>query len=45
VPGDRIELPTFGLQNRCSTTELTRLRWRASSVTARSQAAERAIQP
>ena len=24
VPGERIELPTNGLQNRCSTTELTR---------------------
>jgi hypothetical protein len=24
VPGERIELPTRGLQNRCSTTELTR---------------------
>jgi hypothetical protein len=27
VPGERIELPTRGLQNRCSTTELTRLYW------------------
>jgi hypothetical protein len=26
VPGERIELPTNGLQNRCSTAELTRLR-------------------
>jgi hypothetical protein len=25
VPGERFELPTNGLQNRCSTTELTRL--------------------
>jgi hypothetical protein len=25
VPGERIELPTNGLQNRCSTAELTRL--------------------
>jgi hypothetical protein len=24
VPGERIELPTNGLQNRCSTAELTR---------------------
>src|SRR6516165_9367224 len=24
VPGERFELPTNGLQNRCSTTELTR---------------------
>jgi hypothetical protein len=24
VPAERIELPTFGLQNRCSTTELRR---------------------
>ena len=27
VPGERFELPTNGLQNRCSTTELTRLYW------------------
>jgi hypothetical protein len=26
VPVERIELPTFGLQNRCSTAELNRLR-------------------
>src|SRR4051794_26736881 len=26
VPGERIELPTNGLQNRCSTAELTRRR-------------------
>jgi TPR repeat protein len=26
VPGERLELPTNGLQNRCSTAELTRLR-------------------
>jgi hypothetical protein len=26
VPGERIELPTNGLQNRCSTAELTRPR-------------------
>ncbi len=24
MPGERIELPTNGLQNRCSTAELTR---------------------
>jgi hypothetical protein len=24
VPAERIELPTFGLQNRCSTAELSR---------------------
>jgi hypothetical protein len=24
VPGEGIEPPTFGLQNRCSTAELTR---------------------
>jgi hypothetical protein len=24
VPGERIELPTFGLQNRCTTAVLTR---------------------
>jgi len=28
VPAERIELPTFGLQNRCSTAELCRpLKW------------------
>jgi hypothetical protein len=36
VPGERFELPTNGLQNRCSTTELTRqindLRNRSSSI-------------
>ena len=32
VPGERIELPTNGLQNRCSTAELTRLRQRFPSV-------------
>jgi hypothetical protein len=26
VPGERFELPTNGLQNRCSTAELTRRR-------------------
>jgi hypothetical protein len=26
VPVERIELPTFGLQNRCSTAELNRRR-------------------
>jgi hypothetical protein len=26
VPVERIELPTFGLQNRCSTAELNRLK-------------------
>jgi hypothetical protein len=26
VPAERIELPTFGLQNRCSTAELSRLK-------------------
>ena len=26
MPVERIELPTFGLQNRCSTAELNRLR-------------------
>ena len=33
VPGERIEPPTNGLQNRCSTAELTRLKERATSVT------------
>jgi hypothetical protein len=28
VPGERIELPTNGLQNRCSTAELTRRTYR-----------------
>ena len=27
VPGEGIEPPTFGLQNRCSTAELARLYW------------------
>ena len=27
VPAERIELPTFGLQNRCSTAELCRHTW------------------
>jgi hypothetical protein len=27
VPVERIELPTFGLQNRCSTAELNRPRY------------------
>jgi hypothetical protein len=31
VPGERIELPTNGLQNRCSTAELTRLLQRVQS--------------
>ena len=39
VPGERIELPTFGLQNRCSTAELTRLAgMRAISVAPSPQA-------
>ena len=29
VPVERIELPTFGLQNRCSTAELNRQIWGA----------------
>jgi hypothetical protein len=28
VPAERIELPTFGLQNRCTTAVLRRLRRR-----------------
>jgi hypothetical protein len=32
VPVERIELPTFGLQNRCSTAELNRLRCVTASV-------------
>jgi hypothetical protein len=28
VPVERIELPTFGLQNRCSAAELNRLKKR-----------------
>jgi hypothetical protein len=31
VPVERIELPTFGLQNRCSTAELNR-RMKASAA-------------
>jgi hypothetical protein len=38
VPGERIELPTNGLQNRCSTAELTRLGLRAISVAPSPQA-------
>ena len=30
VPAERIELPTFGLQNRCSTAELSRLACQAA---------------
>jgi hypothetical protein len=33
VPVERIELPTFGLQNRCSTAELNRQRLEAMPVT------------
>jgi hypothetical protein len=33
VPVERIELPTFGLQNRCSTAELNRRIERASGPT------------
>ena len=32
MPGEGIEPPTNGLQNRCSTAELTRLKRRATSV-------------
>jgi hypothetical protein len=33
VPVERIELPTFGLQNRCSTAELNRrMRGRAARI-------------
>jgi hypothetical protein len=32
VPGERFELPTNGLQNRCSATELTRQIPRFSAV-------------
>ena len=39
VPGERIELPTNGLQNRCSTAELTRLELTAISVARPRQAA------
>jgi hypothetical protein len=35
VPGERIELPTNGLQNRCSTAELTRRRYNRAFPTAR----------
>jgi RES domain-containing protein len=35
VPGERIELPTNGLQNRCSTAELTRLRVKELSASLR----------
>src|ERR1700690_432274 len=39
VPGERIELPTNGLQNRCSTAELTRLECTAISLARLPQAA------
>jgi hypothetical protein len=39
VPGERIELPTNGLQNRCSTAELTRLEFTAISLARLPQAA------
>ena len=39
VPGERIELPTNGLQNRCSTAELTRLELTAISLARLPQAA------
>jgi hypothetical protein len=32
VPGERIELPTNGLQNRCSTAELNRLTWQFNNA-------------
>ncbi len=34
VPAERIELPTFGLQNRCSTAELCRHTWARGLYTA-----------
>jgi hypothetical protein len=33
VPAERFELPTNGLQNRCSTTELSRRRMHHSDCT------------
>ena len=39
VPGEGIEPPTNGLQNRCSTAELSRLGLTAISVANRPQAA------
>jgi hypothetical protein len=33
VPVERIELPTFGLQNRCSTAELNRQKEQLQAVT------------
>ena len=40
VPVERIELPTFGLQNRCTTAVLHRHPDRRSGISARPQAAE-----
>ena len=39
MPGEGIEPPTNGLQNRCSTAELTRLEMTAISVAALPQVA------
>jgi hypothetical protein len=42
VPAERIELPTFGLQNRCTTAVLRRpcaLRYQAAAARARPMAA------
>jgi hypothetical protein len=40
VPAEGIEPPTFGLQNRCSTAELSRRRGTASSVSIERQTAD-----
>jgi hypothetical protein len=37
VPVERIELPTFGLQNRCSTAELNRLILSISTIRSTSE--------
>jgi hypothetical protein len=44
VPGEGFEPPTFGLQNRCTTTVLTRRRWRFYHGKARREACSQAIE-
>jgi hypothetical protein len=43
VPVERIELPTFGLQNRCSTAELNRLKFWYYSINCGSKSQKIAI--
>jgi hypothetical protein len=45
VPVERIELPTFGLQNRCSTAELNRQQneWVEDTQSVNAQAGDRPL--